>query len=231
MSEKLLVPSIEKRMSALMEVARRNFTDNSLPKEHGPLTITISREFGCEGFPVAEKLKTLLEEKSGCTWGIMDRELLAEAAKNLNLSEDIFRSLGERHRFLDDMLSTFSSRWHSERDYFKLLSKQIVALATTGNVIIVGRGSAIVTQKMPNCYHFRIVAPSDFKVKAIARRMNISPDEAIDVVRKRQKARDTFIHDFLGKDVTDPTWYHLIFNNGKNSADRIAATMFRYVTG
>lgn len=231
MSEKLLVPSIEKRMSALVELARRNFTDNSLAKESGPPTITISREFGCEGFPVAEKLKALFEEKTGKTWGIMDRELLAEAAKNHNLSEEIFKTLGERHRFLDDMLSTFSSRWQSERDYFKLLTKQVVALATAGNVIIVGRGSSIVTQKMPNCFHFRIVAPSDFKVKAIARRMNISPDEAVEVVRKRQKMRDAFINDFLGKDVTDPTWYHLIFNNGKNTPERIASTIFRYVAG
>lgn len=231
MSEKLLVPSIEKRMSALIELARRNVTDNLLAKEAGPPTITISREFGCEGFPVAERLKTLLEEKTGHTWGVMDRELLAEAAKNLNLSEEIFKKLGERHRFLDDMLSTFSSRWQSERDYFRLLSKQIVALATAGNVIIVGRGSAIVTQKMPNCLHFRIVAPLDYRVKAIARRMSIPEDEAADVVRKRQKARDSFIHDFLGKDVADPTWYHLIFNNGKNTTERIAATIFRYVTG
>jgi len=138
--------------------------------------------------------------------------------------------LGEKHRFLDDMLSTLTSRWHSDKDYFKLLSKQIVALATGGNVIIVGRGSSILAQEMKNCYHFRIIAPLEFKARTIARRLSLPAVEAEELVQKKQKQRDAFVRDFLDRDIADPTLYHLLFNNGKNPADRIAATIFTYVT-
>ena len=231
MADRLLVPSIENRMAALIEVTRRNsFGYPDVDKDLAPPAITISREFGCEGFPVAEKLKTLLEKKTGAVWGVMDKELLQEVARHHNLEEDIFKRLGEKNHFLDEMISTFSPRWKSDKDYYRLLTRQIVALATVGNVIIVGRGSSIVTQKMKNCFHFRCIAPQEFKTRTIAKRLNLSHDDAEDLVKKRQKARDSFIHDFLDRNVADETLYHLIFNNGKTTADRIAETICNFVT-
>jgi cytidylate kinase len=230
MTEKLLVPSIEKRMSTLIEINRRNLTGYSVTdKGKAMQAITISREFGCEGFPVAERLKAILEEKTAAAWVLLDKALLEEVAKNHNLSEHIFMNLGEKNRFLDDMLSTFSPRWPSDKDHYRLLCRQIVALASGGNVIIVGRGASILTQEMKNCFHFRIVASLDFKTRTIARRLNLPPVEAGEIVKKKQRQRDSFIRDFLNRDVTDISLYHLIFNNEKNSADRIAETISDYV--
>lgn len=230
MAERLLVPSIEKRLASVIEVSRRNLRGYSITdEERRSPTITISREFGCEGFPVSERLKELLEKKTGSTWGLMDKALLEEVAKNHSLAEEIFKSIGEKNRFLDDMLSTFSPRWHSEKDYYKLLCKQIVALATAGNVIIVGRGSSILTQSLTNCYHFRLVAAEGFKVRSIVKRLNLPEDEAEKLIRKKQKQRDAFIKDFLNRDVGDFTLYHLIFNNGKNSTEQMAQTICDYV--
>jgi cytidylate kinase len=231
MAEKILVPSIEKRIAALREVSRRNLTGYSITAPgKAKRAITISREFGCEGFPVAEKLHALLEAKTGEPWALMDKALLEEAARHHNLSEEIFSHLGDKNRFLDDMISTFSPRWHSDKDHYRLLCRQIVALASGGNVIIVGRGAAILTQEMSHCYHFRLVAPLEFRARTIARRLGIPLDEASDLVEKKEKRRDAFIRDFLNRDVADPTLYHLILNNGKNSAERIATTIFDYLT-
>jgi hypothetical protein len=41
----------------------------------------------------------------------------------------------------------------------------------------------------------------------------------------RQRQRDAFLKDFLGRDVSDPTLYHLLFNNARCSAGRIASLM------
>ena len=231
MTERLLVPSIEKRMASLIEVTRRNsFGYPDVDKGKAPPAIIISREFGCEGVPIAEKLKTLLEKKTGDAWAVMDKALLQEVARHHNLAEDIFKRLGEKNLFLDEMLSTFSPRWHSDKNYYKLLARQIIALATGGNVIIVGRGSAVITQKMKNCFQFRIIAPQEFKTRTVAKQHNLSHAEAGELVRKEQKARENFIHDFLDHDVADPTLYHLIINNGKTGADRIAETICNFVT-
>lgn len=230
MPERLLVPSIDKRLGALLEFNRRKDENDASRGKTYP-TITVSREFGCEAFPMTECLKGLMEKKSGRPWAVMDKALLDEVAKHHNLSEEIVRNLGEKKsRLLDEVLATFSSQWKSEKDYFRLLCKHVFSLAEQGNSIIVGRGSSIVTQQLKNCYHFRIYASHQFKVESIARRLNISKDEAEGVVEKNQKERDAFIHDYFNLDPRDLRFYHLVFNNDKNSPERIAQTIAEYVT-
>jgi len=230
MLEKLLVPSIEQRIAGMIEVARRMRQKTETEKRTGlKPTITISREFGCEGYPVAERLVELLQQSTKEPWGIMDKALLEEAAKRHDISEEVFRSLGNRPRFLDDMISTLSPRWKTERDHYKLLCDQIVSLAEMGNVIIMGRGSAIITQQMANCLHFRIYGSHHFKVRSIARRAKIPVQDAELLVEKKQKERDKFIQSFLDGDMADLNLYHLAFNNDKNPASQIARTIADYL--
>jgi cytidylate kinase len=230
MSEKLLVPSIEMRLGSLLEFNRRKDENDASRGKTRP-TITISREFGCEAYPMSECLKEIMEKKSGEPWAIMDKALLDEVAKNHQLSDEIVRSLGEKKsRILDEVLATFSPRLKSGNDYFRLLSKHVFSLAERGNSIIVGRGSGIVTQKLKNCYHFRMYASHGFKVATIARRLQISKEEAENVIEKNQKQRDAFIHDYFNLDPCDLRFYHLVFNNDKNTPERIAQMIAEYVT-
>ncbi|MBI2354090.1 MAG: cytidylate kinase-like family protein [Deltaproteobacteria bacterium] len=231
MPERELIPSIDMRLSSLLEFNRRREMEleaRSKSKKARP-TITISREFGCEAYPMVERLKELLEKKSGEPWVLMDKALLEEVARRHDLLEGSLEKLGEKVRFLDEMLSTFTPRWKSDKDYFRLLCRQIVSLAETGNVIIVGRGGAIVTQPMKNCHHFRLFASQDFKIRSIARRLDITREDAEALVVRKQQQRDKFIRDFLDRDARDLSVYNLVFNNDKNTHDKIARTIMEYV--
>lgn len=231
MPERGLIPSIDMRLSSLLEFNRRREMEleaRSRSKKSRP-AITISREFGCEAYPMAERLREGLEKKTAEPWVLMDKGLLEEVARNHNLSEEILGRLGEKPRFLDEMLSTFTPRWKSEKDHFRLLCRHIVSLADAGNVIIIGRGSAIITQSMKNCHHFRMFASQEFKTRSIARRLDISREDAEALVVKKQQQRDKFIRDFLDRDARDLSIYHLVFNNDKNTPDRIARTIMDYV--
>lgn len=230
MPERILIPSIEKRYGALLEITRRKHESDASCDRVCP-TITISREFGCEAYPVTECLKEIMEKKSGAPWAVMDKVLLEEVAKHHNLSEEIVRNLGEKKsRILDEVLATFSSRWKSDKDHFGLLCKHMFSLAEKGNTIIVGRGGAIVTQQLKNCYHFRMYASHQYKVASIARRLNISKGEADSVVEKNEKQRNAFIKDYFNTDPCDLRFYHLVFNNDKNAPERIAQMIAEYVT-
>jgi cytidylate kinase len=232
MEKNVLIPSIEERLQGLIEVSRRNLHEHGLGgDERLRPTVTLTREFGCEGYPVAMKLRELLEQRSGRPWVVMDRALLDTVAADNHLSAQILENIGKRNRFLDDMLSTFSARWKSDKDYYRLLCRQIIALAQQGDVILVGRGAMILTQETGNCFHFRLIAPMSFKADSIANRMGIAPDEAQDLIRTRQRRRDAFLKDFLGREAADPTLYHLVFNNARFSAARIAAFMSDVVMG
>ncbi len=231
MPEKILIPSIDKRIGTLLEYNRRKELEaesKSRSRKVKP-TITISREFGCEAYPMAEFLRELLEKKSGESWLLMDKALLDEVVRNHNLSEQIMHGLGEKTRFLDEILATFSPRWKSEKDYFRLLCRHIVSLAEQGNVILVGRGSAFITHSMKNCHHFRMFASTEFKINSIVKRMGISADEAEKLIKTKQKQRDNFIRDFLDRDAHDLSVYDLIFNNDRNTPKKIAETIVGYV--
>ncbi|HEY3308784.1 MAG TPA: cytidylate kinase-like family protein [Desulfuromonadaceae bacterium] len=231
MAEKKLIPSIDMRLSSLLEFNRRRELELEAKRTSriARPTITISREFGCEAYPMAERLRELLEKKSDESWVLMDKALLEQIVHNHKLSEKILSNLGERSRFLDEILATFSSRWTTEKDYFRQLCRQIVSLANQGNVILVGRGSSFITQSLQNCHHFRLFASAEFKVRSIARRLDISREEAEKLITKKQQQRHNFIRDFLDRDDRDLSVYHLVFNNDKNKAEKIAATIMEYV--
>lgn len=227
MPERILVPSIESRLAALIEIARRSGKGSG--SESPKPTITLSREFGCEAYPVAEQLKEVLERKTGEKWGLADRALLDEVARDNSISDEILKSLGTRPRFLDALLSTLTPSWRSEKDYYRLLCDYIVAAAAKGNIIIVGMGGAILTQDLPNCRHFRLYASEHFKISSICRRMKVGTAEAVEIIERKQAQRNRFIRDFLDRDARDLSFYHLVINNDKNGTERIVETILRYV--
>lgn len=230
MPEKLLIPSVEMRLGSLLEFNRKRDMEASSPARHKVRqTITISREFGCEAYPMAERLREIMEKKQGEPWVLLDKGLLDEVARDHNLSASVLSSLGEKSRFLDEILATFSSRWKSEKDHFRVLCRHVLSLAEQGNMIIVGRGSSIVTQPLKNCFHFRLFASPGFKVRSITRRMGVEAEEAEKIIAKQQKQRDNFIRDFLDRDAHDLGFYHLVFNNDKNSVETMACTIAEYL--
>jgi len=231
MTDKLFVPSIETRLTGLIEVSRRAKLEGAKSgKQQVRQTLTISREFGCEAYPTAEKLKKILEETTGETWALVDRTLVDEVARHHDLEADLLHNLGKRPRWLDDMLSSLSGKWKNERDYFQLLAQKIVAIASGGNAIIVGMGGALVTQSLSNCHHFRIFGSLEYRIDSIARRAKVSQAEAVEMIEKRQQAREKFVRDFLDKDINDIHYFHQLFNNDHNNADNMAASMAFYLS-
>ena len=223
----VLPPSIDQRMGSFNEVMRRAklLSPDSQPKP----TITISREFGCEAFPVSEELLKLVQEMTGEQWVVVDKSLLTAIAKEHKVAEDIFHDLGQKPRWLDEMFATLSPNWKSEAGYYQLLCNQIASIAMTGNAIFVGLGAAIITKSLKNCHHFHLVGDLEFKVRSISRRLSISRQEAELLIDERQKERDQIIRKLLDADAHDPLYYHMIFNNTKVRNNRIARTIADFV--
>ena len=231
MPDNLLIPSVDLRIGSLEEYNRQQ-KQKAGSKRHKPKhrpCLTISREYGCEGYPVAELLRETLMQKTGEEWVLIDKNLLMEVAGRHNISEDILNGAGEKSRIMNEVLATFSPRWKSDHDCFRQLCRHLVSLAEQGNVIIVELGGAIITRHFENAHHFRLYASQDFKIGTIARRLGIPPDEAEKIVEKQQRLRDRFTRDFLGQDDHDAGHYDLLFNNDRNSPERIAKTIAGYV--
>lgn len=231
MPENLLIPSVDLRIGGLEEYNRRQHLQATLKtqKIKARPVITLSREFGCEGYAVAEKLTELLSQKTGDKWILIDNAILEEVARNHNISEDILHHLGESNRILDEVMATFSSQWKTDRDHFQLLCSYIISLADQGNVIIVELGGSIITRHIEHSCHFRIYASDAFKTATLARRLNLSVEDAEKLMHRQQKKRDNFTTNFLGQNGHDPRLFDMLFNNERCNPEKIARTIAGYV--
>lgn len=220
-----LVPSVERRLATWLSLGgRRGGADVSSTRP----SITVSRRFGCEGYPLAERLKALLEAASGETWNIYDKALLERVSRDEHLSMTLLENLGDRSRASDSIGFLFSDRLRHDAA-FRQMARHIVQLAEAGNAIIVGRGGAILTQKLPNCYHFRLDASMEFRVASLARRMELPDKEAERLVRESDATREKFIEDCLGVSLSDLAHYDAVFNNARQDIDAIARAVVSYV--
>ena len=231
MPENLLIPSVDLRIGSLEEYNRRQKEKAASHYGKPKLRpcITISREFGCEGYLIAGLLREFMMQKTGDEWVLIDKAVLEEVARRHNISEDILQTLGKNNRILNEVLATFSPRWKSDQDYFRLLSHHIVALAEQGNVIIVELGSAIITRHIEHSFHFRIYGSEAFKTATLAHRLNMAADDAERLMHRQQKQRNHFNKVFLDHNGNDPALYDLLFNNDRNSPEKIAGTIAGYV--
>ncbi len=232
MPENLIIPSVDLRIGSLEEYNRRQKEKAALQhrKPKPRPCLTISREFGCEGYPVAELLRELMMQRTGDEWVLIDKAILEAVAQRHNISEDILKHLGEKNHILDEVLATFSPRWKSDQEYFQLLCRHVISLAEQGNVIIIELGGGIITRHIQHSHHFRLYGSLEFKIRTIAHRLNIEQEEAEKVIRKQQKLRDHFHRDFLNQDAHDPALYDMLFNNARIPPERIAHTIADFVT-
>ena len=159
MPENLLIPSVDLRIGSLEEYNRRQ-KEKAAQQHHRPKPrpcLTISREFGCEGYPVAELLRELMMQRTGDEWVLIDKAILEAVAQRHNISEDILQHLGEKNHILDEVLATFSQRWKSDQEYFQLLCRHVISLAEQGNVIIVELGGGVITRHIEELLPFQAV--------------------------------------------------------------------------
>jgi len=221
-----LIPSVERRLSTWVGITGQRAT--GAPSGSRP-AITISRRFGCEGYPLCEQLKTLLDARTGEIWNIYDKALLEMVSQDEHLSMKVLSDLGNPSSSADG-IGFLVPGYLRQSEVFKHIPKYIVRIAQAGNAIIVGRGGAIITQRLNNCYHFRLEADLDFRVATIARRMEIPEAEARQLVMENEKTREKFLEAFLHTSPADAAIYDAIYNNARHGVVEIAHSIVAYVS-
>jgi cytidylate kinase len=228
MMKSQLIPSVDKRISAWMEIQKKRQIQD-LKSKPAPVSITISREFGCEAYPLADFLKQRLEEQEGQLWTVFDEEMLRKITANEGMAGYLADSLGERSKYLDYIVSALLPYWKSQEQVYRPIVETVFSLARQGNAIIIGQGAFSIAKDLPNCYHFRLIAPAEFRAESYGVRAELSGDDARSLIQKKEAARIAFLSDFLNCDF-EPNNFHMIFNNSKVPIDRIAELIIQYVS-
>ena len=222
-----LPTSVEERISGWIRI-REKLAAQAKPAPRPRPTITLSRQFGCEGFPLALRLQERLELATQETWTIFDKALIDEVAAHDGISPRVLANLGDEGRALEAFGFHPRGALTTDEAYARIASL-IAKVASLGNAIIMGRGGAILCRELPNAFHFRLVAGFDWRVESLARRAGISHDEASQWVKTQGRLRAQFIKRALGADVEDPLHYDALFNNERHSLEELSAAILAYV--
>lgn len=205
----------------LFEYMNRRIGGDFIPsgslKEPGPV-ITISRQTGCgargiaweicqelnKNKPVNKNDGNVQSVKTGedGTWKFISREILQESAQQLNLDPAALKSvIDDKDRgMMDQIVSALATHSHkSDQKIMKTVQDVIRQFAINGKVIIIGRGGASICHDINHSLHIRLVAPEDWRISEIARRLDFSKAYATEYVKKRDVERELLVTKLLGR--------------------------------
>ncbi|HLA41344.1 MAG TPA: cytidylate kinase-like family protein, partial [Candidatus Glassbacteria bacterium] len=192
--------------------------------------ITISREYGCAGFRIADRLASALNEKitgDEPLWTVYDRKLVEVVCADHKLNRVLVDNLDRQRKFVfGDYFTGMFTGEPSLIKIFKKFAETIFDLAAHGRVIIIGRASCIITGKLTGGLHVRIVAPLEWRVKQVAAHEKIDDlKKARKYVLKNDLERGKFAQDFVAEDTREPAHYDLVLNQEKLGVERTVSIL------
>ncbi|MDD2979193.1 MAG: cytidylate kinase-like family protein [Hespellia sp.] len=196
--------------------------------------ITIGREFGSGGREIGEKLAAQM----GVT--LYDKEMLAVAAKESGICEEIFETHDEKptNSFLYSLVMDTYSMGYSGNTYsdmpinhkvFLAQFDAIKKIADKGPCILVGRCADYALEKYTNVINVFIHADLDERIHRIARLYNISDAKAKDMIVKTDKKRASYYNYYTNKRWSDAQSYDVCFSSSQLGIDGTTEAIASYV--
>lgn len=189
--------------------------------------ITIARQYGSGGHEVGERLAEKLNIP------LLDKELIAMAAKKSGLSEEVFEKADEKagSSLLYSMVMgnyTFGSRITGINEMpindklFILQSDIIKSAADKGPCVVIGRCGDYILRDYKNVFRVFIHANKDARVARILRKGLCEEKKVSDFIAKRDKQRANYYNFYSNKRWDDLSNYHLTIDSSQFETDDIA---------
>lgn len=193
-------------------------------KIHAPF-VTISREYGCEGYDLGAKIIEIINKEFNPEplWAVYDRQVLDKVMKDMGLSSKLAKTLtDDALNSMTNVIQTTFSKFPPQVAVYRKLAETVKLLAANGNVIIVGRAGNVISRFMKGGYNVRVIAKMDYKVQNVMKNQNIPAREAEKLIQTNTERRNNYIREFVDFDVTDPHLYDIIINLSRINIDNAA---------
>jgi hypothetical protein len=197
--------------------------------EHAPgfkLAITISRQSGSGGHAVAEKLVQYMAASAPAghlPWMIFDRNLVEQVLEDHQLPQHLVRLMPEdRVSDLTDMLHNMFGLHPPFWTLVHQTSETILRLASQGNVILIGRGANLVTNKLRHAFHVRLIGSWEKRAAHIQEIRNVDRKTALEIIQREDLGRERYLKKYFNQDVENPLIYDLVINTDLVTYDETA---------
>lgn len=186
--------------------------------------ITISRQFGSGGHEVGEKLARQLDVP------FYDKALIAMAAKQSGLSEEVFASADEKasSSLLYSMVMgsySFGARVPGINEMpindklFLIQSDIIKKAAEEGPCVIIGRCADYILREHGNCMNVFIHASKEDRVRRSVAKKDCEERKASDFVTKKDKQRANYYNFYSNKRWDDLQNYDITIDTSRFTVD------------
>lgn len=181
--------------------------------------ITISRETGAGGIEYPEKLLHYLNsniEYKFNKWSLFDKNILEMVISEHDLPKELEKYMPEKKLSdFQNVIEQFFGLHPSGHNLAGKISHTILHIADMGNVILVGRGSNIITSKLKNGIHIRLIESLENRVFKVQEHYKIDKISASKLIEKEDNNRKEYIKKYFNKDIANPHLYSLIINFDK----------------
>ena len=197
--------------------------------------ITIGREYGSAGREIGYKVAEAFDIK------LYDKEMLARAAKESGICEEIFQSHDEKptNSFLYSLVMDTYSMGYSGNTYtdmpinhkvFLAQFDAIKKIADEGPCILVGRCADYALESYPNVVSVFIHADMQSRIRRIARLYDLTDAKAKDLIVKTDKKRASYYNYYTNKKWSDAESYELCLTSSELGIEGTAQAIIDYVT-
>ena len=185
------------------------------------IVITIARQYGSGGKTIGE----MLSERMGVHF--YNKELMKLASEDSGINESLFVNADEKGKpsklfgisknvYSGELVPPDSNDFTSTDNLFNYQAKVIRQLAETESCVIVGRAADFVLKDYDNVLSVYIEAPRAHCLKNIIRRMDVTVDEANELITKTDKYRADYYKFYTGGNYwTNPVNYDMTLNSFK----------------
>jgi cytidylate kinase len=178
-------------------------------------TITISRMTGAGGHTVASNLADYLQLRipGHGGWTVFDQNLVEKVLEDHHIHKRIADFMQEGHQsMIYDSVEEWMGLHPSSWTLVQQTNATILQLAQMGNVILVGRGAVVITSKLTNVFHVRLVGSLEKRIQQVEQVYGLDRKSAINYITKKDAGRKRYLKDNFDTDVDNPLLYHVIIN-------------------
>jgi cytidylate kinase len=178
--------------------------------------VTVSRQSGCGAHAFAEELAAWLRARfpqDTTPWTIFDRSLVEAVLRDHHLPSRLAAFMPEdRISHMDEIIQDLFSLHPPTETLVRQTSETILRLAELGHVIILGRGSNLITERLPRALHVRLVGSVEQRVAHMGVFDKLSRRDALARIEREDGGRQRYLKWYFGTDIDDPLHYHLVIN-------------------
>jgi len=205
--------------------------ENSHSKNKNPAPcLTISAQSGIDTDMLCTKLVASLGGYYSTDWAYFDKDLIRKVIRDHDLPPNVRKYLcEEKESTFSQMMNEFLGVHPPRLEMMHKLMNTIINLAKIGNVILVGRGSNVVTSHLNNVFHIRLVAPLEARIMNLQKSKGIEKQWAEKILLKEDENRKLFLFKTFHKNINDPLLYHLIINVSKISPNELVANIVDFI--